>query len=684
MHGAHDFLQALAVVLCVAAITTVVFQRLRQPVVLGYILAGVIVGPNVPIPLVADMGIVQTLSEVGVILLMFSLGLEFSLRKLFAVGPGAGATAIIQCSLLLWLGYVIARGFGWTTQESIFTGAIICVSSTTIIAKVFDEQGIRGRLRDLVVGVLIVEDLIAILLMAILTALASGTGLSASSLAVTGMRLLAFLSILLIVGLFIVPRTMRFVVRIGRDETTLVASIGICFAIALFALEFGYSVALGAFLAGSLIAESGQAHEVERLVQPVRDVFAAVFFVSVGMLIDPTQLLEYAIPITVITLTVILGKLVSVGIGAFLTGNGIRTSVQAGMSLAQIGEFSFIIAGLGRALGATGDFLYPVAVAVSAITTLTTPWLIRVSGSLASFVEHSLPKPMQTFAVLYGSWWDRLGTASSDEPRSVSRVHHLVRLLLIDALVISVLAFAGAIGRPRLAPVVSEYLSVSLQTAHVLVLIANVILALPFAIGIVRVSRSLSYALAARAFPEAEPGGLDFAAAARRAMVVSLQIVFALAVAMPLVAITQPVLGGSGSALLVAGLLGILLISLWRSTTNLDAHVRAGAQVVVEALARQSAGAGEEHSMEDVHRLLPGIGEPETVRIPPGGLAVGKSLAELDLRATTGATVLAISRDGAGIAVPQATEVLRAGDILAVAGTQEAILAARELLSRRP
>src|SRR5690554_6714007 len=203
MHGAHDFLQALAVVLCVAAITTVVFQRLRQPVVLGYILAGVIVGPNVPIPLVADMGIVQTLSEVGVILLMFSLGLEFSLRKLFAVGPGAGATAIIQCSLLLWLGYVIARGFGWTTQESIFTGAIICVSSTTIIAKVFDEQGIRGRLRDLVVGVLIVEDLIAILLMAILTALASGTGLSASSLAVTGMRLLAFLSILLIVGLFI-------------------------------------------------------------------------------------------------------------------------------------------------------------------------------------------------------------------------------------------------------------------------------------------------------------------------------------------------------------------------------------------------------------------------------------------------------------------------------------------------
>ncbi|MEW6271672.1 MAG: cation:proton antiporter [Thermodesulfobacteriota bacterium] len=683
MHGAHDFLQALAVVLCVAAVTTVLFQRLRQPVVLGYILAGVIVGPNVPIPLVADVGIVQTLSELGVILLMFSLGLEFSLRKLVAVGPGASATAVIQCSLLLWLGYVIGRGFGWTTQESIFTGAIIAISSTTIIAKAFDEQGVRGRLRDLVVGVLIVEDLIAILLMAILTTLATGLALSATGLAATAVRLLGFLVILMVVGLFVVPRTMRFIVRLGRDETTLVASVGICFATALLALEFGYSVALGAFIAGSLIAESGEAHEVERLVQPVRDVFAAVFFVSVGMLIDPLQLSAYWLPVTVITLTVVLGKLVSVSIGAFLTGNGIRTSVQAGMSLAQIGEFSFIIAGLGRSLNVTGEFLYPVAVAVSAVTTLTTPWLIRASGSIASFVEHRLPKPLQTFAVLYGSWWDRLGAAQR-ETRSVSRVRHLVRLLLLDVLVLSVLAFAGAIGVPRAAPQVAERLSLAVQTASVLLLLANVVVGLPFAIGIVRVSRSLSVALAERAFPEAEPGGLDFAAAARRAMVVSLQLVFILAVALPLVAITQPVLGGSGSALLVAAVLGILLFALWRSTTNLDAHVRAGAQVVVEALARQGGGLDDDHAMADVHRLLPGIGEPETVRIPAGGLAVGKSLAELDLRASTGATVLAISRGRDGIAVPQPDEVLRAGDVLAVAGTQEAIVAARDLLSRRP
>ncbi|HEY8212438.1 MAG TPA: cation:proton antiporter, partial [Myxococcaceae bacterium] len=203
MH-AHDFVEALAVVLGVAAITTVVFQRLRQPVVLGYIIAGLIIGPHVPIPLVADMGIVQTLSELGVILLMFSLGLEFSLRKLLHVGPTAGLTAIIQCSLMIWLGFVVGRAFGWTAKESIFTGAIIAISSTTIIAKAFDEQGIRGKLRELVVGVLIVEDLIAVLLMATLTAISTGSGLSAGDLALTTGRLVAFLVGLVVVGLLIV------------------------------------------------------------------------------------------------------------------------------------------------------------------------------------------------------------------------------------------------------------------------------------------------------------------------------------------------------------------------------------------------------------------------------------------------------------------------------------------------
>ncbi len=403
MYGAHDLLTAITIVLCCAAVTTVVFQRLRQPVVLGYLLAGLIVGPHVPIPLIADRAIIQTLSELGVILLMFALGLEFSLRKLVQVGPTAGLTAIIQSSIMVWLGFLVGRGFGWTPRESIFAGAIIAISSTTIIAKAFDEQGVKGKLRELVVGVLIVEDLIGILLMAVLTAVSSGQGVSAGTVARSSAQLVAFLIGLVAAGMLVVPRAIRAINRLNRPETTLVASIGICFAIALLAQAFGYSVALGAFLAGSLVAESGQAKQVEHLILPVRDLFGAIFFVSVGMLIDPAVIAEHWPAVAVFTALVIAGKFVGVSLGAFLTGNGTRTSVEAGMSLAQIGEFSFIIAALGVSLGATRDFLYPIAVAVSAITTLTTPWSIRAAGPVAAFIDRKLPHPLQTFASLYGT-----------------------------------------------------------------------------------------------------------------------------------------------------------------------------------------------------------------------------------------------------------------------------------------
>lgn len=247
MHDAHAFLQALTIVLCTAGVTTFLFHKARQPVVLGYILAGLIVGPNIPIPLVADRRIVQTLSELGVILLMFSLGLEFSLRKLLKVGPTAGVAALIQSSIMIWLGYVVGQAFGWTARESLFAGAIIAISSTTIIAKAFDEQGVRGKLRELVVGILIVEDLIAILLMTVLTAISSGDGLSAATLAQSGGRLAAFLIGLMAVGMLVVPRIIRSTGQLRSPETTVVVSIGICFACALLAHELGYSVALGRF-----------------------------------------------------------------------------------------------------------------------------------------------------------------------------------------------------------------------------------------------------------------------------------------------------------------------------------------------------------------------------------------------------------------------------------------------------
>lgn len=686
MHGAHEFLKALTLVLCVAAVTTVLFQRLRQPVVLGYIIAGLMVGPYVAFPVFADPGTVQTLSELGVILLMFSLGLEFSLRKLFSVGFTAGLTAIIQCSIMVLLGFAVGQAFGWTPRESIFAGAIIAISSTTIIAKAFDEQGIRGRLRELVVGVLIVEDLIAVLLMATLTAISTGAGLSAGALALTTGRLVAFLVGLVVVGLLIVPRAMRAVVRLNRPETTLVASVGICFAVALLAQSFGYSVALGAFIAGSLVAESGEEKVVEHLVLPVKDMFAAIFFVSVGMLIDPALLLKHWPAIAVLTVVVIVGKIVSVALGAFFTGNGTRTSVQAGLSLAQIGEFSFIIAGLGLSLKATGEFLYPIAVAVSAITTLTTPMLIRVSGPAANYVDRKLPKPLQTFVTLYGSWLEGLRVAPRQQTLGAS-VRRLIGLMLLDMALLVGLVIGTSLSIEKISAFIEAQTGVGGSLAETLVAVGAFILALPFLVGVVSIARRLAGTLAAVVLPHRPQGKTDLAAAPRRALMMTLQVVFVLLVGVPAVAITQPFLRGFAGPLIMLLLLGALGVAFWRSATNLQGHVRAGAQVIVSALAAQSHSkdpAAEPHTLEHVQGLLPGLGEPTPVRLEATSPAVGRTLAQLNLRGLTGATVLAIQRGEEGISFPTAQEALQPGDVLALAGTHEAVEAARGLLSPAP
>lgn len=681
MHGAHDFLLALTVVLGVAAVTTVLFQRLRQPVVLGYILAGLIVGPHVPIPLVADPHLIQTLSELGVILLMFALGLEFSLRKLVSVGPTAGLTAIVQSSIMVWLGFVAGRAFGWTTLESVFAGAIVAMSSTTIIAKAFDDLRVKGPLRDLVVGVLLVEDLFAILFMAVLTAVATGAGLSAGQLGATLGRLGAFLVALLAVGMLVVPRAIRYVSRRGSRETLLVASLGLCFGIAYLALAAGYSVALGAFIAGSLVAESGESHAIEDLVRPVRDLFAAIFFVSVGMLIDPALVVRHWGAILAFIGLVIVGKSTAVAFGAFLTGHGVRTSVQAGMSLAQIGEFSFILAALGTSLGATRDFLYALAVAVSAVTTLTTPWLISGSGRAAAWVDRKLPRRLQTVVALYGSWVEQV-RASPRRGTLGAHVRRIVRALLVDSAAITAIVIGAAVASAPASRWIAAAVGLAPGAARIAPWAAAALLSIPFCIGLLRNARGLGLALAAAALPEAAADRPDLAAAPRRALVATVQLGATLLVLLPIVALTQPFLSGAPGAAVLATAIVVLGVAFWRSAANLQGHVRAGAQVIVEALAKQgSTGTGpSEDALGAFRTMFPGLGEPVVVRLSAASPAAGKSLSELAVRGRSGASVIAISRGGASVMVPTASERLRAGDLLALAGTHEAIEAARALL----
>ncbi len=683
MTDIHAFLNAITIVLCVAAVTTVLFQRLRQPVVLGYVLAGLIVGPHVPIPLVADQAIVKTLSELGVILLMFYLGLEFSLQKLMKIGSTAGIIGAIEVSIMLWAGFTVGQLFGWTVMESIFLGAVISISSTTIIAKTFSEQRVTGRHREIVVGILVVEDLIGIVFMALVTGVAAGSGLTAGPLLLIIGKLVLFLAGVIIGGLFIVPPMMRSIKALKRNETTLVASIGFCFAIALLAQQFGYSVALGAFLAGSLIAESGEEKEVEQLVEPVRDMFAAIFFVSVGMMIDPSVIAQYWSEIIILTAVVIVMKFFGVSAGTFLTGVSMRTSVKAGMSMGQIGEFSFIIAGLGLTLNETGSFLYPISVAVSAITTLTTPLFIGASGPAANWMDRKLPKPLQTFATLYGSWIEEV-RARFENRKSVGPVQRLLRRMLLDALLLGVIVIGTSLSMESIIGAVSGTLDVSVTMLRAGIVLTAAALAFPFCIGIIRVGKKLGIYFARMALPAKQEGRVDLDAAPRRMLVVTLQLGSILLVGLPLLAVSQPFVPAIPSIGVMVVTLGILAVVFWRSATDLQGHVRAGAEVVAAALNSHAHGntmpkSGEER-LSEVHQLLPGLGDLVSAELSSGDPCIGKTLAQLNLRGVTGATVLAIMRKNGGVVAPKASEQLQQGDVLALSGTHEAVESAKQYL----
>jgi CPA2 family monovalent cation:H+ antiporter-2 len=661
-------LRDLAVVLGAAAVTATLFQRLGQPIVLGYLLAGLVIGPHVTFQLVADQASVRTLAETGVILLMFSIGLEFRLGKLIRVARTAGVVAVLQVAFMLWLGYVTARLFGWKPLEAVFTGAVLSISSTTIIAKAFDAERVAPPLREWVFAILIVEDLLGISILATLTTITEGE-LSAGEVAATEFRLVGFLLVLLVAGMLIVPRLVRRIVALDRPETTLVATVGICFGLSLLARWMGYSVALGAFVAGSLVAESGEAAAVERLVQPVKDLFAAVFFVAVGMMIDPALIAHHFWAVLALTGVVVLGKLVGVSVGTFLVGGGLPTAIQSGLSLAQIGEFSFIIASLGVTSGATRQFLYPVAVAVSASTTLLTPWLIRSSERVANAVDNWLPPPLQTFVTLYGTWIERL------RHRPARRSTRALKWLLTDALLLATVVIGASLFSEPLAARVEEVLHVAPRMAELLVTSAALALALPFAVGIFRVARKLGETWALNVLPKPAGQVADLSLAPRRALAAATQLGSVLIVGLALTAITQPFLPLAGAVLGAAVL--VMTVVFWRSARNLEGHVRAGAEVIAEALARESRG-DQGAPLAQIDELVPGIGHPVVVRL--GERHAGK-LRDLKLRTRTGATVIAVRRGEESIVSPGPDQRLQPGDLLVLVGTGEAVEAARALLS---
>jgi len=676
---ANAFLKDLALVLCVAAVTSVVFQRLRLPAIPGYIVAGLVVGPHVPVPLVADVATVRTLAELGVVLLMFSIGLEFSLRRLMRIGPRVALVVLLEVGLLLASGSLVGRLFGWSPQASVLAGAVVAISSTMIAAAVLADVRVEPPLRDLVLSITVFEDVAAILLIAAATALASGGGLTGADLARAGARLLAFLAGALALGLLVVPPSMRAVARLRRPETTLVASVGLCFAAALLARAAGYSVALGAFLAGSLVYESGAGRTVEQLVRPLRDMFGAIFFIAVGMLLDPAVAAANWALIATLVGVLIAGKIVGVTAGAFLTGHGTRLSLRAGMSVAHTGEFAFIIAGIGAGLGGSAGTLPHVAAAISVITAFACPWLVRASEPLALYVDRRLPRPLQTFVTLYGSWIELLrGAPRRSTPWTP--VRRAARLVAVDAVLLAGIIIGTAVNRGRLLAVLAEQ-GLDERLAPWIVIGAAAACAAPFAVGMVRSSRRLGNALADLALPSRSHGAVDPADAPRRAFVVVVQIAVVLMAGIPLVAVTQPFLPHYQGVILILTVLALLGWVFWRTATNLQGHMRAGAEMMAEALGPRHRGA-EAETLEQVQQMLPGLGTLVPVRVAASSVAAGATLAELNLRGRTGATAVALSREGEqAIVLPTAETQLREGDLLALSGTHDAIAQAQRLLA---
>lgn len=384
----------LALILGAAGIITIFFKKLKQPVVLGYIIAGLLVGPNFKLfPTIGDVEGIKIWAEIGVVFLLFALGLEFSFKKLVKVGGSAAITGITELSFMMMLGYGMGQVLGWSNMDSMFLGGIIAISSTTIIFRAFDELGLKTKqFSSLVIGVLVIEDLVAILLMVLLSTVAVSQQFEGTQMFLSIGKLLFFLCLWFLMGIFLLPTFFKKVSRFLNSETLLVLSLALCLGMVVLADQVGFSAALGAFIMGSILAETTQAHKIEHLITSVKDLFGAIFFVSVGMLIDPQILVEYAVPVLILTLSVILGKTIFVASGALLAGRPLKQAVQAGTSMSQIGEFSFIIATLGVSLNVTSSYLYPIAVGVSVITTFTTPYMIKLAEPLYQFLLKVLPE----------------------------------------------------------------------------------------------------------------------------------------------------------------------------------------------------------------------------------------------------------------------------------------------------
>jgi monovalent cation:H+ antiporter-2, CPA2 family len=665
----------LAVVLAIGAAVTAAFHRAHQPAVLGYLLAGMVIGPHTPpFALIRDPHSIETLAELGMILLLFSIGLETSLRKLRRVGGVALLGAALEVPVMIGLGYSAATLIGWSRMDGLFLGAILSVSSTTIIVRALMELGLtRERFARIILGILIVEDLAAIVMLVLLTGLVQAGDVGASDLVRTLAAVGAFVVFLSVAGLLVVPRLVGAMAALPSREVLTVGALGLCFGCAMLAAELGFSTALGAFLIGAVIAESRHVHEVEQRIEPIRDMFSAVFFVAVGLQIDPVAIVRNLPLVIGLSALTIFGKTVTCALATMLAGYPAPTALRVGLGMGQIGEFSFIIANLGHEAGVVSSFLYPITVAVSAVTTLTTPYQIRYAEPIARWLARLTPEMAKRFVGFYD---EQLGVATIQLRRwRIPReaVRPLAGALLASILLVTLLAAARIgmrIARDRATRPLFEH------DLEMLIAVGCGVIALPLIVSLWKRASEIAGAIAA---------GFARGATGRRVISETFRFTFVLVFAGAFLGIAAPLMP-SGVALVAAlALVALATVLFWRAVLRIQVRAE---DVLRNAFAAERADA-DETSSDPQRRLVELASERypfelvmEDVVLPLHPTAVNCSIRKLGLRSQTGATIAAIYRDEEAIVNPEPESPLRPGDVVVLIGSRAQVERAVRHLGR--
>ena len=634
-----DLITDLALIMCAAALVTLIFKKLKQPVVLGYIIAGLLVGPKIKlVPTVIEFDSIKTWADIGVIFLLFSLGLEFSFKKLMKVGGVAALTAITEVTLTLLLGFGVGQLLHWSTMDSLFLGGILAIASTTIIIRAFDELGVKSqKFAGIVTGVLVIEDLVAVLLMVLLSTVAVSQTFSGGKMIAEVLKLAFFLILWFVSGIFFIPTFFRKIRSLINEETLLIISLALCFLMVVLATYVGFSSALGAFIMGSILAETTKAEKIEQLTKSIKTLFGAIFFVSVGMMIDPQMLIKHALPIGAAILVLLFGKPLFVTLGALVAGQPLKIAVQTGMSLSQIGEFSFIIAGLGLSLNVTSDFLYPIAVAVSVFTTFTTPYMIKLSDPAYKFIEKVLPPKWNNAITRYSIEAHQI-TETSDWGKVLKS--YFVNVIVFSVIILTLIGLSTR----YIAPYFQDHEGSDILTAIItLVVLSPFLWALAF-------RRTQKQAYANVWLRSDKRGPLILLQTSRIILTVLYIGILFLALVSPLVALW-------GIAVSC-----IILIIFARKIKAFYGKIEA----------RFMANFHERESLSVLpNKLMPWDSHITNFELNAKSPFIGKTLAKIKIREIFGVNIVAIQRGDFMITVPGRENHLYPGDKISVIGTDE-------------